>query len=707
MQSERSIGQDAEEIPLQSLDIEAVDREYLEEKLKLLHRPDDIEESIIQRILFLAKGRPILIDLAVEWISQSIPQPWLIQAEFDELEKREQDFEKVLVKPVTQLRTSLDRLTLLLSRVYPLDEQMIAYFLGETVNDISSLFVEAKKLVFVKVLPDSRITLHDEMRELINRYVWNEVDETGDRRQRDSQKAIRYLETAIKNAEEKYAELKEKLDIGEPEHLLQNFIKQEEADQNVWFLKVQKLGHTLYVNLDNGVRDFIELFDQATKAYRNAIRDRLLDEISDYQDRFPENTRFLISSREAQFLFETSRFEGALPLAKRTLSLAENKFQQIDALLLLANLEIRLGNIEGSIEQFRKSVLLSRESGDVNRLSRALNGLGWAYRNKGNFDAAIEKYLDAYEISLEQEDNEQTARILNNMAYINAYRGDLFTALENSNNALDIWQKVDNRREIGITYSTRGEVHRRFGQWNEALEYFQRASAIFDDEEDREWLSIVRIGRASIYWRQDKLEDARLDVEYAKEFGPVNLKPRILHTEARLQVGQNNLGAANKLFKECYLSSQQLGNQEYLMKSLIDSIDVYWELGQFHEWKQLQSQIIDMFRDSIDEETLRLQGSSLRKLADLMICADEYKKALDAYKRGFMLIAKHEVHSPYAIGQQLRITEKRIREHIEPGIMANLGRDLAAFWKDEKLLQKSPEALSTFYRWRREGPEHE
>lgn len=703
LHNEELIGEDAKVIPLKSLAIEDVDREYLQKKLELLHRPDDIGEPIVQRILHLANGRPILIDLAVEWLSQSIPQPWLVNTAIDELEQWGEDFERVLVKPVTQLRTSLDRLTLLLSRVYPLDERMAEYFLSDAAENMEALFREAKQLVFVKVLPDERISLHDEMREMINRYVWDEVDETGERRQRDSQKAIAYLESAIKNAEEKFATLQEKLDTDESDQLLQNFIKREETDQDIWFFKVQKLGHTLYVNLDQGVLDFVELFEQATRAYRNAIRDSLLHEVVKCQDRLPDNHLFMVMSRQAQFLFETSRFEESLPLATKTLSLAENSIQKIDALMLLANLEIRLGNLEGGIRRFEEAVKLSRQSDDVGRLSRALNGLGWAYRNKGNFNAAIEKYLDAYEISLEQEDNEQTARILNNMAYINAYRGDFFTAIENSNNALEIWQNAGNRREVGITYSTRGEVHRRFGQWNEALEYFQRAISIFDDEEDREWLSIVRIGRASIYWRQDRLLDAKLDVEYAKESGPLNLKPRILHTYARLQFSEKNFELANELFHACQEESKRLGNQEYLMKSLVDSIDVFWEMGQFQKWKPLWLKVNDLFRGSKDEETLRLHGSSLRKLADLMICANEYERALESYKQGLMLITTHEVHSPYAIGQQLRVSEARLREQTEPSMLASLGRDLALFWKEEKLLHKSPEALSIFYRWRREG----
>ena len=46
------------------------------------------------------------------------------------------------------------------------------------------LLKEIQPYVFIKNLPNDRITLHDEMRRLVNTYAWPEVDPDDDNIQR-------------------------------------------------------------------------------------------------------------------------------------------------------------------------------------------------------------------------------------------------------------------------------------------------------------------------------------------------------------------------------------------------------------------------------------------------------------------------------------------------------------------------------------------
>jgi hypothetical protein len=48
---------------------------------------------------------------------------------------------------------------------------MIAEFLNLETGDAADLFIDARSYVFIKILPRDRLTLHDEMRRMVDRYV--------------------------------------------------------------------------------------------------------------------------------------------------------------------------------------------------------------------------------------------------------------------------------------------------------------------------------------------------------------------------------------------------------------------------------------------------------------------------------------------------------------------------------------------------------
>ncbi|HYT02951.1 MAG TPA: ATP-binding protein, partial [Candidatus Acidoferrum sp.] len=169
-------GEDAFIIDLEPLGQDE-SRKYLRAKLRTMH---NIKDERIENLLTLVKGRPILIELTAQWLSIAQPPDWLLnelQSLSDEdLEKKQEDFQANLVRHITQLRTPLDRLLLILSRVYPVDVEMAEELLGLSREVAEMLIASAKKYVFVKTLPEAKITLHDEMRAMVNKFVWPFID---------------------------------------------------------------------------------------------------------------------------------------------------------------------------------------------------------------------------------------------------------------------------------------------------------------------------------------------------------------------------------------------------------------------------------------------------------------------------------------------------------------------------------------------------
>jgi hypothetical protein len=681
---------------------------YLQKKQELLHITLDPELG--EKLLLLAQNRPILLDLAVEWLARAQPDAWLTESTLaellalspDALAQRQEVFEVQLLNHLIQVRSHMDRLTLVMSRVYPLDAEMVSVLLTLPADEASALFAEAASFVFVKVLPDGRISLHDEMRRMINQHIWPLQDPTGERRRYESGLTAVYLQNQIANLSLEHAALTlpSKSRPLAPQAELNLFIAREKLERDIWLLKSQLLHHTLYNDFDAGLTAFAQIFDEATHSYRLLFRETLLVQMQEYEPHFSAAQRYAVDSRRINYFFDRGQYEASKEIVNRLLGLPLSTSQRVEMLIQLANLDVRLGNLADGVAHFDEAAQLSAAVSDQEGLMRAINGRGWAHRNQGAFSQAITDYLQAYRLSLQLQNRRETARILNNMSFVNAYKGNRQAAMENGADALKLWQSIGDRREIGISYSTLGEIYRRFAEWNDALLNYNKALAIFENEDMREWISTVRAGRASIYLHRRETDKALVDLDYAAANGPQNLQPRIIHTQAQVQMALGNLENSRILIRHCQELSYRIGAYEYGFRSFADLLDLAWEMGEYAQWPLFLQQAETLFAAHVGEEAYRLRGSSLRKIGDLAMGNGRYDAALQAYQSGLPLIARYEQHEPYKLSAQIKVTHERIARCSSPELVNRLGHDLAEFWLSQPdLFEKTPEALITFFAW--------
>lgn len=711
------LGTAVQTIHLPPLPVEAGEF-YLQQKQELLHLR--LEPELVQKLLFLSEGKPILLDLAVEWQSREIPFDWLATSSLAELQslstqerqKRQREFERRLVASIVETRQRLDWLILVMSRIYPLDVAMIAYLLGVDEDKAQPLFKKAQSYVFVKHLPDGRISLHDEMRRMINDYVWPEVDPDSDRQRQDSQHAVEYLESKIRLITEQINQLE--LDEQQAQAAsgaqteISTFLQIEALDRERWVLSEQQLNHVLFFDTDEGIRTFARMFDQATWSYRFRFRETLLATVQRYKDTFSSEQKFEIESRRITFLRDWGQYEQAKSIATQLL---ERKpiapEQEVKILIERGNVEIRLGFLDQGIDNFQKAVSISEEHHLGGWLVRALNARGWAYRNQGDYSLALDDYLEAYDRSVELGKGElelqQTASILNNIGYVHALNDNRQVAFDTCLAALHQWEKTKSPRGIGMTHSTLGEIYTRFEQQTEALDHYQKALDIFTSENDVEWISIVRRGRATIWLAQGEWGKAEEDLKWSWERAAPNLKPQVLHAQARLHRGRGELLEAAKKLEECRQSGRDVGDFICDFKAFADLIDIAWENSEYQRWRTFYEELKQSYAERNDLVSLRLRGSSLRKIADLAMCQGDYSEALEAYKEGLELIALHEVHGQFTIRAQIQQMNQRLQQCVSKDVLASLGTALSAFWRQNKELRaKYPEALLIFRNWQHE-----
>lgn len=572
------LGEDAQLIELAPLQEEA-SHLYLREKQELLQTP--LDPDLAQKMLWLASGRPILIDLAVEWRSREIPLDWLMEESLedlkalpeDEMKERRRDFEHRLVHHVADTRQLMDWLILTMSRVYPLNVKMIAELLGVSLEKAQELFEEAKTYVFVKALPDGRISLHDEMRRMVNAYVWPEVDSDGDRRRRDSRLAVGYLERKIEEINDQIGQFEEKEKTarreGDLELELDIFTRREALERELWRLEGRRLRHLLLVDLDKGVQIFVDLFGKATQSYRFTFRESLVTQVQQPQflKRFSSVQRYAVDIRRAMHLIDDGRYRAAKELLLNMLDREEVlPAQYVEIMIQLGNAEVRLGQFEQAINHFKEAVERSEANDLEEWLLRSENALGWAYRLVGDWERAAEHYKSALKYSLGFKDKHQQALIFNNLGFALGLQPieEEEEALPLCEQALKIWQDLGYERGVGQVYCTMGEILRYHNRLEEALDHFDEAAEIFEPVDDLEWLSNVYCGRGTveviismleeenIERKQDYLERAKSDLEEARDIGLRRDEPRYLHYLAHIALEQGDVQKATDLFKRSY-----------------------------------------------------------------------------------------------------------------------------------------------------------
>ena len=719
------MGKDIQTIPLEPFAKNAVET-YIHLKHAVLQGSP--EPHLFAKLMVLTGGHPVLLDMAIERYTHGPASAWLIEQSAGEIEtlppdqrqQYQEEFERELARYAANIRQDEGLLSMILSRIYPLNIPMIAALLERGEDAATELFEKMQQLVFVKKLPEDRICLHEAALRIISNHIWAEEDPSEEKLRHYSRIAASHLchqyEAITRRLEHLHAleatefedqheHRADSRDVWYKEYYMplacDHFLERASLEHALNRVQVQELYYTLYVDSSEGIRTFASMFDEANRAYNFRLRNILLDTLQHHiQNVAPEYQREW-ERRRVVCLLDDAKYEAARELATSIVNQEELAAElQIETLIELGNAEGRLGHPEEAFANFERAMNISKEHGLEAHFARAQYARGWAYSNQGRYDLALDDYLEAYQLCLKLSDFHQIAWILHNMGYIHALRGNRQSSLESCHAALDLWEELDYPRGLAAAYTVMGDAYARFNQSADALLYYSRALDIFARQNDIEWMSIVRCGRAFAFQSLGELEKAEIEQEWALAHGSIILKPRILHSQFLTWLSRGNIPKAREMLQACRATSQQIGDYFNDYKSFADMIELAWECEEWHKWQEYQDEHTRLYgyREGVD--ALRLRGSCLRKIADMAVCNGDYDAALAAYEHGLPLVAEYEIHERYTIRAQLRQTDKRLRDHVPDTVMHRLGKDLALFWQSRpELVTRYPEVLLMFKRW--------
>lgn len=641
---------------------------YIEKKLKILRH--NIAPDLKKKLIVVAKGRPILIDLALELIAKNRPLGWLDEQDLDdivsstsqELEEYQHDFEYGLVNHIIQTRRNLDWLLLMLTRVYPMDTGMIANLMKISYEDASNLLEDARGYVFIKTLPNGRISLHDEMRRMINKHVWTKVDPKGHRRQNDSQVIAGHLKEASTKLRENIQELqgkeksvrssyerKEELDI---------FMELDALEREQRVIDEQLLEHALLADLEEGVDIFIELFDRAYEVGQYSFNEILLDKVQKHKAKLAPNKLYEIDSRQIKQYLNRGEYQKAKKISIDILNRETTlPIQYVEVSLDLGNAEIRLGNIKSAVGVFANALDISKRDEYFMGKIKTLNALGWSNRLMGYLEKALiyyqqaENLCDQYNVS-----DKNYGWILNNLTFIYAYF-DRQLSREYGDMTIEVWDEIGHREGIGAAYSTLGAVSYQDERYDTALELFQKALDIFRPMQHKEWIGRVLSWRGAVYQDIEKYGLAKADLKESLKVGPKSIRAMTLNRLGRVYMSLGEWGKADKLMEDSYEIAQNIPDYVYWLGSLARRVTIAAITKDIKEIENFRKQFKNCL-SKIDYPDGNSLGIAYFAFGRLALLSDDMEQAATDIEKGIVFVTEYGAYAKTDVRKRLSYFEK-------------------------------------------------
>ena len=534
-----------------------------------------ISPDMRDKLHFLTDGRPVLLSLAVEWLSRDVPLSEIAERPLEELntlQKAELDalreqFELELVDQVRGLKGPLDRAVLYLAHISRRSNaRILSALLDVPMSEAQELMPQLADLSFVRYNPATgNCTLHDEMKNLVNEHAWPYVDPTGDVRRKLAHKVITdYYGPRI---DELASLIRAQLE-SDKGPVRRTTIGGAEWEQ--WRLEAECLHYYWQVDAEAGLTYFEDRFE---KAQRNNHLMRMQFLLSEIEAAGQTGIRDMLELRRAQELLGRGEAEQASKicqdlLAKEDLS-SDNRVSAHNVLGWIA----ASTSSERARQHYESALQLARTEDKTRMIGVLHNNLGQLYLLTGDLKQAIQHYQQAIEISKRVDNHPLVASATNNLAYVYRRLGDLAQADVLCRVAMAQRRRLGIERDLAYSYLTKGEIDRDRGDLESAERFTKLALRSFDKvDEVRGQIAAYR-SLANIRRHMEQYEEAGTYLErgiaLAEQIRDEPLLSSLLNVYGRQQrdravylqeIGDNDTPAAIKAFFQ--------SAEEYLERSL-------------------------------------------------------------------------------------------------------------------------------------------
>ena len=561
-----------------------------------------VDETSLKKLYDKTGGKPMYVALSFDWLKNDV-------GTVDELLASPEPFGAELVGWVRRLGPEKKLAILGMALAWRRMEMgLLRRLVGLNEKQAESLVAELGRFSFIKYRPadsHSTIHLHDEMRDLVNRYVWPKEQES-------KEEVSQFLSQIVDWYE---------IMVGDPAVLMGEKLPHDDRQRS---LLAELLFYESRLQLNSALARYEALFRKGIYHLDLGYCKLLNQEIGRYENDLSREYQDDLHFRRALTAFRSEEYQLASELWRASLRLKDLKpTLRATILMMLVELQVYTGAPYVAIDYAKEAETLYTElilmEGDPkeqallrDQLGQLYNNWGYACRVKGEFSQALEYYEKALKTRNRAElSDKHRARVLNNMGFIHFRLGNIVKARSYTGKALSIRNKLNIPYELGLSCNTMGMLMEDYGHIQDAVDLYHRAYNAFEKADSKRGraLALLNLGRiervANDYEKAFKHLDEARDV-----FDHLNDKDHLINT-------YNELGCTYRQRKG---PGELLMALEYLEKSLALSI----ELGKFFEQVDNQEDIsIAYYQLALeaqnDSATYREYAEKAREYAEKVI----------------------------------------------------------------------------------------
>src|SRR5215831_9694714 len=189
--------------------------------------------------------------------------------------------------------------------------------------------------------------------------------------------------------------------------------------------------------------------------------------------------------------FIQENYDKAASYSERSLRVAEtagqapsgswpDDFGRATALATLAEIDLRVGDHEQSVQKFRRSLSLYQQlnrdgSRYDNYIAGELQALGRVYTASGDYQQSLVYLNEALTIVKRLGDPDSTANLLNSIGVLYLEQEDYAQAKNTFENSLQLYLTINNKREGATVLLNLGVIEQRQSNYDQALSLFSRS----------------------------------------------------------------------------------------------------------------------------------------------------------------------------------------------------------------------------------------
>ena len=601
-------------------------------------------EEQVMALHALTGGRPLYVGLSYDWLANRLGTVEELTA------PPPPAFADKLVSWVMRLST-LEAKTVKLAALAwrRMEVGLLARLLDVGEPDAAELMARMARFCFIKYLPPRdgtarRFQLHDEMRDLVRKRVWNREGELTRRellRQIVAWYAGRIGNDGVLSG--KYMPTDDEQRTLVAEWLFYQFELDTQFGFAVWQQIFPRAIHSMDLTL-------CELLNGEVRRFRNQLH-------IDQQDELVFEEAHLAARREN---YRSARDNWRSLLRRPDIS------ERLRARVLtrLVQAEGYTGGTEAALAHASKGeelyLCLLGSTTDAHErsvieedLAKLYNNWGYIHRAVGNFDQALSQYERA--LDHQSSDKRDTANVLNNMGFVYHLKGDPDQAKVYVGEGLSIRKQLNIPYDLGLSYNTLGIIMEETERVDDAADLYHKAVLVFGNAESIRGQALANINQGRLLRKVNNFsQSARFLEQACVHLERLGDKAYLLEALNEFgctyrQWGNDEQGKsdrywdrAEELLKQSLKISQEIKNVLAQADNLEDLSILYYyracaarqsgdDEARAHYVKKSHDTATEAERLAAEHDILYLTAKNQRTLGDLAFDDAEFATAFEQY----------------------------------------------------------------------------